>query len=264
MYQSNVELYYQSQFFHHEKAKHLIEGLNLKGNEKILDIGCGDGKITAEIAAYVPDGAVLGIDNYEPIINFARTKFPENIYSNLSFVSGDAQNLNFINEFDIIVCFGSLHIIVNHLPVFLGIVKSLKNLGKFALIVPCQSKPKVINSVVADLIKNQKWQSSLGDKVVYGFYEPEQYCQLLKDSGLNVEKINTYLESMTCETKEIFETCLRHNWISLSSRIPTTLYEDFMAELIEKYLVYNPLQDDGAIIYQQMWLELEATKTTKA
>jgi hypothetical protein len=37
-----------------------------------------------------------------------------------------------------------------------------------------------------------------------------------------------------------------------------------MAELIEKYLVYNPLQDDGAIIYQQMWLELEATKTIKA
>ncbi|MFM6182812.1 MAG: class I SAM-dependent methyltransferase [Dolichospermum sp.] len=56
MHQSNLELYYQSEFLHHEKAKNLIKELNLKGNEKILDIGCGDGKITAQIAAYVPHG----------------------------------------------------------------------------------------------------------------------------------------------------------------------------------------------------------------
>jgi len=36
--------------------------LRLKGTERILDLGCGDGKVTAELAARVPHGSTLGID----------------------------------------------------------------------------------------------------------------------------------------------------------------------------------------------------------
>jgi trans-aconitate 2-methyltransferase len=39
-----------------------LDRLTLKGNEHVLDIGCGDGRITAEIARRVPAGRVLGID----------------------------------------------------------------------------------------------------------------------------------------------------------------------------------------------------------
>jgi SAM-dependent methyltransferase len=34
--------------------------LDLKGSERVLDVGCGDGKITAAIAARVPQGSVFG------------------------------------------------------------------------------------------------------------------------------------------------------------------------------------------------------------
>ena len=40
-------------------APHLKE---LKGDEKILDVGCGDGKITADLSRFVPEGIVTGID----------------------------------------------------------------------------------------------------------------------------------------------------------------------------------------------------------
>ena len=38
-------------------ARELISKLKLNGHESVLDVGCGDGKITAEIAGYVPDGS---------------------------------------------------------------------------------------------------------------------------------------------------------------------------------------------------------------
>ena len=41
-------------------ARELIAQLNLRGSEHILDVGCGDGKVTAEIARAVPRGACHG------------------------------------------------------------------------------------------------------------------------------------------------------------------------------------------------------------
>ncbi len=41
-------------------ARELIAKLNLRGDEHILDVGCGDGKVTAEIARALPRGSVDG------------------------------------------------------------------------------------------------------------------------------------------------------------------------------------------------------------
>jgi trans-aconitate methyltransferase len=49
-----------------------VERLGLRGPEWVLDIGCGDGKLTAEIARRVPAGRVVGIDNAPGMIEFAR------------------------------------------------------------------------------------------------------------------------------------------------------------------------------------------------
>ena len=41
-------------------ARELIAKFNLRGDEHILDVGCGDGKVTAEIARALPRGSVTG------------------------------------------------------------------------------------------------------------------------------------------------------------------------------------------------------------
>ncbi|KAF5431048.1 Cyclopropane fatty-acyl-phospholipid synthase [Candidatus Methanophagaceae archaeon] len=64
--------------------------LALKGNERVFDIGCGDGKVTAEIAKQLPNGSVLGIDKSEEMILFAQENFPSRKYHNLSF---EVQNI---------------------------------------------------------------------------------------------------------------------------------------------------------------------------
>ena len=44
-------------------ARELIEKLRLRGDEAVLDIGCGDGRATAMIAERLPEGSVLGVDD---------------------------------------------------------------------------------------------------------------------------------------------------------------------------------------------------------
>ena len=41
-------------------ARELIAQLHLRGGEHILDVGCGDGKVTADLARVVPEGRSPG------------------------------------------------------------------------------------------------------------------------------------------------------------------------------------------------------------
>src|ERR1043166_5653513 len=49
-------------------ARELIARLKLRGDESVLDIGCGDGKVTAELAAALPRGHVAGLDGSQEMI----------------------------------------------------------------------------------------------------------------------------------------------------------------------------------------------------
>ncbi|MEJ2544020.1 MAG: methyltransferase domain-containing protein, partial [Calditrichaceae bacterium] len=109
---------YEQQSANQQKwARELIEKLNLQGNEHILDIGCGDGKVTAEIAAKIADGKITGIDNSASMIKLAQTNFPKTQYPNLSFKIGDARSFAFSNQFDLVFSNAVLHWVIDHRPV---------------------------------------------------------------------------------------------------------------------------------------------------
>jgi trans-aconitate 2-methyltransferase len=57
-------------------AKELIPKIKLTGNETLLDIGCGDGKITAELAKCIPNGLAVGIDSSAQMIKLSQNTFP--------------------------------------------------------------------------------------------------------------------------------------------------------------------------------------------
>ena len=56
-------------------AQEVLALLDLNGSERILDVGCGEGKITAEIASRVPRGLVVGVDPSHDMIGFAKKHF---------------------------------------------------------------------------------------------------------------------------------------------------------------------------------------------
>jgi trans-aconitate 2-methyltransferase len=74
-------------------AAEALSLIHLEGTERVLDVGCGNGKITAEIAARVPEGSVLGVDVSEEMITFASSHFGPTIRPNLRFEVADARRL---------------------------------------------------------------------------------------------------------------------------------------------------------------------------
>ncbi len=100
----------------------LIRELNIAGSERILDLGCGDGALTAQLAALAPQGSVLGIDASRGMIETAKT----HVAGNLSFAVRDINDLDFENEFDIVFSNAALHWIKDHDALLGNVHRALK------------------------------------------------------------------------------------------------------------------------------------------
>ncbi len=87
-------------------ADRSLAQLTLRGDERVLDVGCGDGKITAEIADRLPTGSILGLDRSHDMIDYARKHNPR---ANLYFAVCGACEMAFPAEFDLAVSFNTLH-----------------------------------------------------------------------------------------------------------------------------------------------------------
>lgn len=80
-----------------ELRSHLYRRVNLWARPRVLDVGCGNGVITAEMASRCR-GCVTGVDRSAPLLAQAAGR-------GLSLVRGDAQRLPFAdNAFDLVVC----------------------------------------------------------------------------------------------------------------------------------------------------------------
>jgi len=82
----------------------------LAGNEDILDLGCGDGVLTARLAELVLHGSVLGIDSSAGMIASAE----EHVQPNLSFRLTDISEIDFERAFDLIFSNATLHWVKDH------------------------------------------------------------------------------------------------------------------------------------------------------
>jgi trans-aconitate methyltransferase len=103
----------------------LIFELELKGNERVLDLGCGDGANTALIAEVLPNGEVVGIDASKGMIDTAKPKEK----TNLHFILMDIDKIPFENEFDVIYSNATLHWVKDHSRLLKNVFKALREGG---------------------------------------------------------------------------------------------------------------------------------------
>jgi SAM-dependent methyltransferase len=91
-------------------AGYLLPGL--APSARVLDIGCGPGTITADLAARVPEGHVTGIDAAGDVLALARAEADRRGQANVGFEVGDAYHLGFEDStFDVVLA----HQVMQHL-----------------------------------------------------------------------------------------------------------------------------------------------------
>ena len=242
-------------------AKELISKLGLRGNESLLDIGCGDGKVTAEISTYLQAGFVMGIDSSEEMISLANKTFPSDVYPNLSFLNQDARKLTFYQKFDVVFSNAVLHWVLDHRPVLKGINQSLKPRGRVVVQMGGKGNASRVVEAVNEIVTKDEWKAYFEKfSFPYGFYAPEEYKPWLKGAGFVVGYLELKPKDMVHENEEEFKGWFRTTWLPYLHRIPREARENFIDVVSAKYLQRNPPDKAGKIHTGMQRLEFMATK----
>ncbi len=248
----------QNQF---QWARELIPKLKLKGNETLLDVGCGDGKITAELARCLPNGRVIGIDSSEKMINLAKNTFPQKDYANLSFDLMDARMLTFQSEFERIFSNAALHWIVEQKAVLYGVYNSLKPSGRLLFQMAGKGNAKEILNIIDELVTVEPWKEFLTNmSFPYGFYDPEEYKSFLKEAGLTPERVELFPKDMKLNGSEGLAGWIRTTWLPFTDKLPAGLRPKFVELVVNRYLGKHPPDDNGIVHVGMMRIEVEALK----
>ena len=259
MHRWDPKIYEKSSSAQQKWAEELLSKISIRGDERILDIGCGDGKITAEVAKLVPGGSITGLDNSREMLSFARERFPPVSRPNLEFQYGDASNLRYEDEFDLVLSFACLHWVQDHGPVLEGIKRSLKNGGRVLMQFGGLGNAAGILDVVGELILEEKWSGYFeGFRFPYGFYGPDEYRNWLEIAGLRALRVELMAKDMVQIGREGLVSWFKSTWLPYIERVPEDLREDFIHEVVDRYIVAYPLDSEGCVHVGMVRLEVEA------
>lgn len=242
-------------------ARELIDKLLLTGVEKILDIGCGDGKVTAELASSVPNGLVVEIDSSISMIEFASKRYPSKKYSNLSFEVMDANSISFRECFDVIFSNAALHWLKDHKPVVKGAYKGLKPGGKILFQMGGKDNAKTFLSVLEQVMSLPEWKPYFENfEFPYGFLGVDEYEVLLKDAGFVINRIELIPKNMEHDGKQGLKGWIRTTWLPYTERLPNEIKEKFIEKIATRYLEEVPVKPDGKAFVAMVRIEVEAEK----
>ena len=238
-----------------------IDKLDLNQEIKILDIGCGCGATTLEIAKKINDGTITGVDISEPMLKRASQNAAALELSNINFQVLDVQVDEMpSNDFDIAFSRFGVMFFENPFEAFSNIYKSLKQDGQLSFV--CWQNPAL-----------NPWQS-LSIQVIKQFldlpapppkspgpfaFEDKTYVQeILEKSNFKDIKIDDNQEDIVMFSgKSIQEACEDYLTINpvvteMLKNSEEKLKEEVLAALIDKFSHFH--NGDGLLFPSATWI----------
>ncbi|MFD1177487.1 class I SAM-dependent methyltransferase [Paenibacillus puldeungensis] len=171
------ELYDDKMAFVSEYGKEVVNLLQPKAGERIIDLGCGTGDLTVEISR---SGAeVTGIDLSKPMIDKARTKYPS-----LHFAVGDAEQLHPTRPVHAVFSNAALHWMKNAAKVAESVWNVLEPGGRFVAEFGGKGNVEGIVNSITQVLKEE----GIDADQLNPWYFPSlgEYSSLLEQQGFRV------------------------------------------------------------------------------
>jgi trans-aconitate 2-methyltransferase len=238
----NGKKYKEASAHQKEWGAKLISELSLKGNERVLDLGCGDGVNTAIIAELLPNGEVVGIDASKGMIDTAKPKEK----ANLRFILMDIDEIRFEDEFDVVYSNATLHWVKNHYRLLGNAFKALRDGGFLRLNFAADGNCSHFFKVIRKAMGKEHFSSYFSD-FSWPWYMPsiDEYTQLVNKSKFKAVKVwgvnaDRYFPDTKAMIGWVDQPCL----VPFLVRIPEFLKSDFR-EYVVGEMIKETKQADG-------------------
>ena len=238
-----------------------IQGLDLSGERKILDIGCGCGATTLEIAKIVNQGEVIGVDISEPMLERATKTASDMMLTNTSFQVKDVQVDEMpLSYFDIAFSRFGVMFFEDPFEAFKNINHSLKDNGQLSFVCWQHASLNPWQSLSIQVIKEFLDLPAPAPKSPGPFaFEDKSYInEILTESGFRDIEIKDNQEDIVMFSgKSIREACEDYLTINpvvteMLKNSPTELREEILEALIGKFSDFH--NNEGLLFPSATWI----------
>lgn len=219
----NAQLYDTKHAFVFGYGQSLVDLLAPRHEERILDLGCGTGHLTKQIAE--TGAKVIGLDKSNQMLQKAKFDYPE-----LQFVQGDATQLIFDEPFDAVFSNATLHWILDSQAVTKAIYQSLCYNGRF--VAEFGGKGNV-GSIVQALTSAIRDVMSRELAPLWFFPSIGEYTQLLEESGFEVQFAQLYDRPTILEGEDGMKHWLRMFGGEFLKNVPSSKHAQIIDKTVE-------------------------------
>ncbi|HLI64238.1 MAG TPA: class I SAM-dependent methyltransferase [Terriglobales bacterium] len=232
--------------------------LDLSGKERVLDLGCGNGNVTAQIAARLPAGSVVGIDSSAEMIAYAAQHFSR---PNLQFHTDDIRHLPFRAAFDLVVSFNALHWIPQQDEALRSIRAAMKPGATAQLRLVPDGPRKSLEDVLEETRRSATWSRYFQDfHDPYLHLTPKQYGRLAEANGLELRRLQTEDKAWDFKSRDAFLASCLVTCIEWTKRLPEGKRPAFLTDMLDRYRreVTNRPGEENTFKFYQMDVTLRA------
>jgi trans-aconitate 2-methyltransferase len=224
-------------------GKKVLSRLRVRGDEVVLDAGCGTGRLTAELLDALPQGRVVGVDLSQNMLGSAREHLSPRFGARVSLVACDLLHLPFEHVFDGIVSTAAFHWVLDHDRLFANLRQALVPGGW--LDAQCGGGPNLV------MLRNRANALAATEKFVQffaGFHEPwlyqyaEEAADGLRRAGFvevetSIEAAPTILDNAAQYQEFVRNIIFRRHLENIPSE---DLRAEFIAELTRQASLDDP------------------------
>ena len=211
-------------------AAEQLDGLELRGDEVVLDAGCGSGKVTLELAARVPNGRVYAVDAAPSMVEYARQALGDRA----TVFCQDLVELELPEPVDLVFSNATFHWINDHDALFAALHRNMKPAAR--LLAQCGGKGNIerFRKLADELARSPSWAQYFdGWSGVWNYATAEETAARLQRAGFT--DVKTWLQERPTELSDgrsfISTVCLvRH-----LDRIPADRRDAFVDDVLARY-----------------------------
>jgi trans-aconitate 2-methyltransferase len=213
-----------------------LDALVVAADARVLDIGCGDGFLTGELAARAPHGFVVGADASPRMIATARAGIPAG-GGGAAFVVADARSLPLRGgRFDLVVSFNALHWVPEQHRALAEIAAVLRPGGRAVVQVVCASERTSLEATAMAVCRHERWAPWFeGFASPFVHVDPQRYGDLATAAGLTLDELTVTDRRWNFGSRDAF-----HQWCAMGTtawtgRLPTQDRDAYVADLVSAY-----------------------------
>lgn len=235
----------------------LIKELGLKGTEKILDLGCGDGTLTIQLAELLPEGNVVGIDASQGMIDTALPK----TMRNARFLLMDINDLDFEEEFDIVFSNATLQWVKHHQNMLKNVYLALRKGGRMRFNFAGDGNCSHFFKVIREAMSMNEFATHFAE-FEWPWYMPsvDEYSKLIKASEFKDARVwGENADRYFPEEEAMIRWLDQPSLVPFLAHLPITKKDAFRTFVVKR-MIEETKQNDGRCFETFRRINLAAIK----